>query len=218
MTYVQRVPQLPVPQLSGKTLAFLLVVSLHVVLVGLIVNNLREINLPVATDPNPVTLLPSTAPPPEKERVLLPGPVVDSFDFVPAEPTLPIEEVPQDAVEPVDGAPVEPDTRSGSGAVAVPPTRVLPRQDPAHPLGRPAYPPMSIRLGETGVVELDVCTDAAGRTTDVRIRSSSGFRRLDAAAVAHLRRPSVRLLPGMENGAPSPMCTDLRMRFDFEPN
>ena len=78
------------------------------------------------------------------------------------------------------------------------------------------YPALSVRLGESGVVQLHVCADAAGRITDAAVLSSSGFRRLDRAAVSHMTRSGTRLLPGMENGVPVPMCTEMRMRFGFE--
>jgi TonB family protein len=98
----------------------------------------------------------------------------------------------------------------------LPEFRSQPRQDPDHPIGRPAYPPQSIRLDEAGVVVVKICVDPTGRVTDVGLATSSGYRRLDRAAINHLRRSSMRLLPGTENGIPVPMCTDLRVRFGFD--
>jgi len=59
-----------------------------------------------------------------------------------------------------------------------------PRSDAAH-LNNPApnYPPMSRRLGEQGRVLLDVYILANGTVGELRIKQSSGFSRLDQAAL-----------------------------------
>lgn len=49
---------------------------------------------------------------------------------------------------------------------------------------KPAYPPTSRRLGEEGKVVLRVHVSAEGRPTEVELKGSSGFPRLDAAARA----------------------------------
>ncbi|MBL8469369.1 energy transducer TonB [Methyloversatilis discipulorum] len=53
---------------------------------------------------------------------------------------------------------------------------------------RPAYPPMSKRLGEAGRVMLRVTVDANGLPTNVEISKSSGFSRLDDAALEAVRK------------------------------
>lgn len=55
---------------------------------------------------------------------------------------------------------------------------------------KPVYPNASRRLGEEGKVVLRVHVDPDGRPTEIEIRTSSGFPRLDAAAyeaVSHWR-------------------------------
>lgn len=52
----------------------------------------------------------------------------------------------------------------------------------------PAYPPLSRRLGEQGRVLVRVFVEPDGAPAQVELRSSSGHRRLDAAAVAAVRR------------------------------
>lgn len=49
---------------------------------------------------------------------------------------------------------------------------------------KPAYPPASRRLGEEGKVVLRVHVSAEGRPTEIELKGSSGFPRLDAAARA----------------------------------
>lgn len=47
----------------------------------------------------------------------------------------------------------------------------------------PAYPETSRRMGEQGVVLLSVVVDERGRVADVVVKQSSGFSRLDQAAL-----------------------------------
>lgn len=51
----------------------------------------------------------------------------------------------------------------------------------------PAYPAVSRRNRESGVVRLRVQVSAEGRAQEVRIESSSGHRRLDEAALRAVR-------------------------------
>jgi protein TonB len=59
---------------------------------------------------------------------------------------------------------------------------------PATPNQAPPYPPESRLNGEQGQVLLHVRTDAAGRPTEVKVMQSSGFVRLDDAAVKAVRQ------------------------------
>lgn len=52
----------------------------------------------------------------------------------------------------------------------------------------PAYPPTSRRLGEEGTVKLRILVDPSGRPQQVEIANSSGFARLDQAAMEAVRR------------------------------
>lgn len=64
----------------------------------------------------------------------------------------------------------------------------------------PAYPPLSRRLGEEGVVVLHVELDESGAVAQAHVRTSSGFRRLDEAALAAIK--GWRCLPAQRNGQP----------------
>ncbi len=55
-------------------------------------------------------------------------------------------------------------------------------------LSQPIYPPRSIRLGQEGAVEVEVEVLANGRIGSVRLRTSSGFRLLDEAALKAARK------------------------------
>lgn len=52
----------------------------------------------------------------------------------------------------------------------------------------PAYPPLSQELGESGQVRLRVAVDASGAPSQVEIAESSGFTRLDRAALSAVKR------------------------------
>ena len=63
-----------------------------------------------------------------------------------------------------------------------------------------AYPPASLELGESGMATLEVLVDEQGRVKDVSVNKSSGYPRLDRAAVTAMR--SARFKPYVENGVP----------------
>ncbi|WP_374498422.1 energy transducer TonB [Vogesella indigofera] len=83
-------------------------------------------------------------------------------------------------------------------APPAPPAPVVPPTHIGGHLGnpRPVYPPLSIELGEAGAVGLRVAVSADGRAQEVSIARSSGFQRLDRAALQAVRnwrfRPATR--------------------------
>jgi periplasmic protein TonB len=62
----------------------------------------------------------------------------------------------------------------------------------------PSYPPVSRRLGETGKVVLRVELDETGRVSLAQVINSSGYKRLDEAALAAVR--SWRCQPAQRDG------------------
>lgn len=73
------------------------------------------------------------------------------------------------------------------------------RVDPHHPLAQPAYPLTSRKLGEQGSVQLLVFVLPNGRVGEAQVVGSSGFERLDEAAVREALR-SWRFLPNTIDG------------------
>jgi periplasmic protein TonB len=90
--------------------------------------------------------------------------------------------------------------------------RTAPKSDPRRPLSQPEYPPSSRRAGEAGTVILEVYVLETGRVGEARVKQSSGFPRLDEAAVREVKR-SWRLVPGTENGKPVPMWGQFAVTF-----
>lgn len=102
------------------------------------------------------------------------------------------------------------------GAPGPAPARALPEPElalycPHRP--PPRYPATARRLGQEGVVELQVELSAAGRVTEVRVVQSSGSARLDAAAVAAVR--GWRCEPARVGGVAVAARARQRIRFSL---
>ena len=78
----------------------------------------------------------------------------------------------------------------------------------------PTYPRMSRRLGEQGTVVLRVRISAQGLPEQVALRTSSGFARLDQAALDAV--PRWRFVPGQRNGVAEAMWFNVPVRFVLE--
>lgn len=76
---------------------------------------------------------------------------------------------------------------------------------------KPDYPAISERLGETGTVVLQLLVGTDGKVTDSRIEKSSGYPRLDEAAVRGLS--ACRFAPGTVDGRPAPAWARIQYTF-----
>lgn len=183
------------------------VVLLHVALVYALVTGLarRAVELgpvPIETKIIEETQQQKTEPPPPPPTFQPPPP-----PFVPP-PEINIEAPPAPAQSTAitNVTPVRPPEPAPPPRAAV---NVLPRVDAAASR-EPEYPPVSRRLGEQGTVILEVLVDETGRATDAKLVQSSGFPRLDEAALAGVKS-SYRFVPGTVDGKPQPM----RYTFKF---
>ncbi|MCQ4146074.1 energy transducer TonB [Vogesella sp. AC12] len=100
-------------------------------------------------------------------------------------------------------------------APPAPPAPVVP---PTHAGGhldnpRPVYPPLSIELGESGRVGLRVVVTTEGRAIDVSLSQSSGFPRLDRAALQAVR--NWRFRPAMRGNVPIQYPHSFFIEFDL---
>lgn len=73
------------------------------------------------------------------------------------------------------------------------------------------YPPLSVSRRESGTVIVRVLVDAQGQMQELRIERSSGFERLDAAALAAMR--TARFKPHVVRGRPTPFVALKPMVF-----
>ncbi|MEW6354487.1 MAG: TonB family protein [Pseudomonadota bacterium] len=84
---------------------------------------------------------------------------------------------------------------------AAPPQLIPPRIDAAHfDNPAPIYPSLSRRLGEQGEVLLDVYILPDGAVGEIKLKASSGYARLDAAASEAVQR--WRYVPASRGGEP----------------
>ena len=78
----------------------------------------------------------------------------------------------------------------------------------------PRYPPKSKLLGESGRVHVRVLVDAAGLPSQAAIAKSSGYGRLDEAALSAVR--AARFKPYTENGQPQVFWVVIPLIFELE--
>ena len=186
-----------------------LVVLLHIGLVYALVTGLAyramEVSpVPIETKIIEETQQEKTEPPPPPPTFQPPPPpfVPPPEVHIEAPPPAPAQSTAITNVTPV--RPPEPAPPPPRAAVSV-----LPRVDTAASR-EPEYPLVSRRLGEQGTVILEVLVDESGRATDAKLVQSSGFPRLDEAALAGVKA-SYRFAPGTVDGKPQPM----RYTFKF---
>ncbi len=109
----------------------------------------------------------------------------------PPQPPAPPEPVAIDAppAPPARESSPAPAPVAASAPVAEPPPPAPPRFNAAYLQNpRPPYPAMSRRLGEVGRVVLRVMVEADGLPSRVEVRRSSGFPRLDDAALEAVKK------------------------------
>lgn len=199
------------------------------------------VEIRVAERPEPVPVFEPPAPdeePRELELETPADPAVVEAEFEPV-PLLPLEGA---AVAATLTVPFEPNLRSirfggassvagptpsgSGGAVASSPPATGDAQPPsapaaprpgtaaiAHSTPQPEYPPLSRRRGEQGTVTLRISVDDHGGVAHVELVDSSGFRRLDEAAIAGVR--AWRFEPATEASG-APIDSEVLWRVVFE--
>jgi protein TonB len=80
---------------------------------------------------------------------------------------------------------------------------------------KPAYPPISMRMGEQGRVVVRVLIDDQGVPLQAQLEMSSGHARLDQAAMSAVM--SWRFVPGRKGGQPQTMWFSVPITFDLKP-
>lgn len=162
---------------------------------------------PPEPPPPPPRPTPKTAPPPAPLITAAPAPAPPAF-VAPPPPEVPVPPAPPVAV--VEALPAPP---------APPPPPAPPKEIPASMveyvvLPAVEYPRLSIRANERGTVIVRVLVDATGLPRDVLLGKSSGFPRLDDAAIAGVRK--ARFKPPTENGKPISGWAAVPIPFELE--
>lgn len=208
------------PSAAPQRIAALVVVALHAGIVAALLSFAPARNALLSAAPIMVEWIAPKkieAPEPAPATVLpRPKPVVERVAPVLAPP--PLMTAPEAAPSPVV-APAPPP----APLIVPPPAPVvaatpapLPMSQPvfdADTLDNPApsYPPVARRNGEQGRVLLRVLVSAAGAAEEVQVRSSSGFVRLDDAALETVRR--WKFLPARRGSEPVPAWVLIPVSF-----
>jgi protein TonB len=170
---------------------------------------------PAPTPAAPVKVQPVTQPEPRVVAAAArPNQVADVPVVTPAQvvdklqPTAPV----QPAVNP---SPPSSNIASADTPKQAPQPKVLPSSAVRY-LVPPVlnYPRASHELGESGVVRLRVLVDETGRIKDIEVTGSSGYARLDQAAVASMRNS--RFQPHLEDGVPCAVWVVAPVKFKIE--
>ncbi|WP_435531282.1 energy transducer TonB [Ramlibacter albus] len=155
---------------------------------------------PVLRQPHPAKPSLPPAPQPVARIDAAPSPNAPTGVAEPQPPAPPI-------AAPVAAAPV--------AAPPAPPRIELPSSDADYLHNpKPAYPAMSKRMGEQGKVLVRVLIGADGSLIEAAITQSSGYERLDQAALSAVRQ--WRFVPGKRNGVAVQMAHQVPINFVLE--
>ena len=171
---------------------------------------------PPAPAPKPV-VQPDPPKPVEKRKVAPPpAPMPVAKPNLPPAPEAPTGVVtPQPAPAPIPAPvavapapPAPPAPPPAPAKVELPSSSAEHLQNP-----QPVYPPTSRRLGEQGTVLLRVLIGADGSVQQAQLKKSSGYDRLDAAALETVRK--WRFVPGKRGGVPEAMWHEQPIKFEL---
>ena len=196
---------------AGRTAILIGIVAFHVMLVVAINSSLSTVILdrlpPLIKAEIIEEIVKDEEPPPPPPTVETPPPYVPPPDIV--------IDLPTTTKGPTTALVVTDKPRP----VAPPPSPVVkkaPEIDPRYKRRfQPDYPPTSRRLGEEGSVVVQVLVGPDGTVSDGKIQTSSGFPRLDEAALKHALR-AWRFTPGTEDGKPVSVWNSVKVTFRIE--
>jgi protein TonB len=191
---------------TSKAGSIAIVVGIHIAVIfgliaalnqGALLKQLQEIKATVDTPKEK----PKAPPPPPPDLVKPPPPVAIVPQFqVAAPPPAPVQVKP-----PPPPAP--------------PPKAVVASSDPLKPIMRthtiPPYPPISVRLNESGTTLMEVHITTQGNVDDCKILNSSSSERLDSAACDYVKRVW-RWQPPTNQGAPVAVSTRVSVKWDLK--
>lgn len=167
----------------------------------------KEIPPPPRPQPTPVkrTVTKAPTPPPAPRPLAIadptPAPNAPTGVLTPQPPAPPID-------TPVAATPA-PAAPPAAPSIVLPSSNADYLQNP-----KPAYPPMSKRLGEQGKVMVRVFIGVDGLPQRAEVTKSSGYDRLDQAAVSSVMR--WKFVPGKRNGVPEAMWNNVPFNWVLE--
>jgi protein TonB len=190
---------------ANKATSLAIVIAIHVAGIaglvvalaqGALIKQLQEIKATVDTQKTP----PKAPPPPPPDLVKPPPPVAIVPEFQ------------------VASAPPPPVTTVAKPPPA-PPKAVVASSDPLRPVGRthtlPPYPPISVRLNESGTTLMEVHITTEGNVDDCKVVQTSSSERLDTAACDFVKS-HWRWQPPTNQGTPTAVSTRVSVKWDLK--
>ena len=176
-----------------------------------VISTSMDVNQAPAQVP-PVKATPSVPPPLAAQQARLPtappqpNQAADSpnASAAPTAPSTPA--TPAQSTTPNASSAIAPATSTAPAKVQLPIHDAAYLQNP-----KPDYPALSVRRGEQGQVVLNVLIGVDGKAQKAEVAQSSGFERLDAAALATVQR--WRYVPGKRGGVPEAMWFKVPLAF-----
>jgi protein TonB len=187
------------------------VTLLHAMLINVLINALGKVDKPVERGRFTARVIE-----PDKEIPALPPPTPPIIE---RPPPLAVSPVPTVVVPPPPGPRnviADPDTPPAVPGEAVPAiiSEIPPRAGQSTQTG-PIYPAISRRLGEEGSVRLRLTIGTDGSVIDASVVGSSGFQRLDEAAIRWVRR-NWRYEPATRGDMPIEATAETTLTFRLE--
>jgi len=181
----------------------ILIVAVHVILIYVAATTMGILKMPDMVKPIEAIFIDQPQEQHEPVKVIKPEMETPTLDPPPIVDTIPEIEVPVDEPAPAaitaETAPTQPAETSDM--------KVTNRVDPV-------YPPASRRAGEEGTGVYRVLVDANGRPLEVQVLRSSGFPRLDEAAVTAIHK--WRFRAAVANGQAVQTWTRVQVQFKLE--
>ncbi|WP_049629068.1 energy transducer TonB [Cellvibrio sp. pealriver] len=161
----------------------------------------------IAAEPEPTPPEPLPPPPPPEKK---PEPKPKPKPPPKAPPSERAVKAPEPEPQPQVQQPAE--TKPAEPA---PPAPVVPPSADADQLSNPApaYPSLSRRLREEGIVLLDILIMADGTVSEIKLKRSSGFKRLDDAAIKAVSH--WRFQPATQGGIAIDFWYEQPIEFDL---
>ena len=166
--------------------------------------------------PKVTPVLPQPKPPVPVKQVVPKAPQVQAQKPLTTVDSTPSANSPSGVTTPqLNPAPVAAAVVVAPPAPTAPPVIQLPSSDASYLQNpTPPYPPISRRMGEQGKTTVRVLIGVDGQPQRAEIAKSSGFDRLDQAAIATVMR--WRYVPGKRGGTPETMWFNVPINWVLE--
>ncbi len=202
--------------MTGRQMVMGVTIGLHVMVIGGLMT-MKVMPDAVPEIPRILVQTRTEEPPPDEPRPMPEVKLAHERSYVPTLPgdiSMPREDIVVQGPDiPVWGGPTTTTTQETGSARIAPVLTELTYQ--AVRSTDDYYPRISQQLAEEGATVVRVCVDAQGRIEGrPTVQSTSGSRRLDAAAVDWTRE-ALRFTPATRDGVPMAACKGFRVRFNL---